>query len=47
LTLKEGSSGGGPPDFSRTNSSGLKDSINSLPRPAQSKEKPAGLSRRV
>jgi len=43
--LKEGSSG--PPDFRVFPKSIAKASVNSLPRSATGKEKPAGLSRRV
>jgi hypothetical protein len=47
LSFKEGSSSGGPPDFSRRwhrarpKSIGLKGSLNSLPRPAKAIEKSA------
>jgi hypothetical protein len=49
LTLKEGSSGGGPPDFvGRLRQRRPKASLNnnnSFPNPPKPKEKPAGLSR--
>jgi hypothetical protein len=47
--LKEGLSGGGPPDFRACpkGSIALKgSSINNSPRPARAKEKPAGLTGR-
>jgi hypothetical protein len=51
-TFKEGLNSGGLPDFPgrfhrpHPKSIGLKGSVNSSPRPAKAKEKPAGLSRR-
>jgi len=43
LTFKEGSSSGGPPDLHRPHpkSIALNRIVNSLPRPAKAKEKPA------